>query len=659
MTYGAKNIETYEEEVKLKIQRLEKLLDYFFNFSYLHPVNSCASLPHSDSPEFPSMGVVVPFATIPEMFIKVTERFGASARPYLMYKVQGSYKGLGFTEIRQRVEQFAFGLAALGIERGDRVGIISENRPEWVIADMGTLFLGAFDVPVYPTLTPKQIEYIFDDAGVKLAIVSNQSQLSKVLKILPRLKNVRHIVIMGDQSPGGDGKVLNFPQVYDLGREHAARHEDHLRRSLERVRPDDLCTLIYTSGTTGNPKGVMLTHRNFASNIIASAQVIPFNHEDVLLSYLPLCHSFERMAGYYTATACGATLAYAESIDTVRDNLVEVRPTVMTSVPRLFERLYNRILKSFDAAPSYERKVFYWALEIGRRYAIAGRLGETPAFLRLRHRLAEKLVYQKLKARVGGRVRFFVSGGAALAREFGEFFEALGIKIVEGYGLTETSPVISVNPIDSYKFGTVGKPIPGVEVRIAPDGEILTRGPHIMKGYWNDRMATREAINQDGWFHTGDIGMFDSDGYLVITDRKKHLFVSSGGKNIAPQPIESLFLKSKYIDQFVLIGDRRMFLSALVVPDFDALKRLASARGISYNGEADLVKKEEIVKFVEKDIQELQRDLANYERVRKFTLLEKPLTLENGEITPTQKVRRKIVEERYADVIERMYSGLK
>jgi long-chain acyl-CoA synthetase len=605
------------------------------------------------------MGVVVPFSTIPEMFIKVTERFGTSARPYMMHKVQGVYKGLGFTEMRQRVELFAFGLAALGIERGDRVGIVSENRPEWVIADLGTLFLGAFDVPVYPTLTPKQIEYIFSDAQVRLVVVSNQSQLSKVLKILPALKRVKHVVVMGDQSASQDGMVLNFRQVYDLGREHAARHEDHLRRSLERIRPEDLCTLIYTSGTTGNPKGVMLTHNNFASNITASADVIPFNHEDVLLSYLPLCHSFERMAGYYTASACGATIAFAESIDTVRDNLVEVRPTVMTSVPRLFERLYNRILKSFDGVPNYERSIFYWALDIGGRYANARREGRIPATLRMRHGLAEKLVYEKLKARVGGRVRFFVSGGAALAREFGQFFEALGIKIVEGYGLTETSPVIAVNPIDDYKFGTVGKPIPGVEVRIAADGEILTRGPHIMKGYWNDRAATREAISRDGWFHTGDIGMFDSDGYLVITDRKKHLFVSSGGKNIAPQPIENLFLKSRYIDQFVLIGDRRMFLSALIVPDFDALKKHASAQGIPFDSESDLVKREEIIRFMEKDIQELQRDLANYERVRKFTLLDKPLTLENGEITPTQKVRRKVVEERYADVIERMYAGLK
>jgi long-chain acyl-CoA synthetase len=604
------------------------------------------------------MGVVVPFATIPEMFIKVTDCFRTGSRPYLMHKVQGAYRGLTFAEVRQRVEEFALGLAALGVERGDRIGIISESRPEWVIADLGALFLGAFDVPVFPTLTPRQVEYIFDDAQVKVVIVSNQSQLSKVLKVLPRLKRIKNVIIMGDQISGGEGLVLTFQQILNLGREFGSKHEGYLRHSLERIRADDLCTVIYTSGTTGNPKGVMLSHHNFASNIIASAQVIPFNQEDVLLSYLPLCHSFERMAGYYTATACGATIAYAESIDTVRENLVEVRPTVVTSVPRLFERFYNQIQKQFDGASPSERKVFYWALDVGRSYVKARRLGLVSPFLEARHRIADKLVYQKLKARVGGRIRFFVSGGAALGREFGEFFEALGITIIEGYGLTETSPVITVNPIDNYKFGTVGKPIPGVEVKIASDGEILTRGPHVMKGYWKDRDATHDVIERDGWFHTGDIGLFDSEGYLVITDRKKHLFVSSGGKNIAPQPIENLFLQNKYIDQFILIGDRRMFLSALIVPDFEALRRYASSHGIDYASDSDLVKKEEIIRFMERNIQELQRDLAHYERVRKFTLLDKSLTVENEEITPSHKVRRKIVEERYADVIERMYTGL-
>ena len=643
---------------KKSSEKLTKRKNLLILFASSLNLNRSIRVPAFCGSEFPSMGVIVPFATIPEMFIRVTDRFSTSDRPYLMHKVQGRYRGLTFAEVRQQVEQFALGLAALGVERGDRIGIISESRPEWVIADLGTLFLGAFDVPVYATLAPKQIEYIFDDAEVKIVIVSNQSQLSKILKVLPRLRKVKNVIIMEDQYAGGDHLVLTFQQVYNLGMEFGSKHEAYLHRSLEHIKPNDLCTLIYTSGTTGNPKGVMLSHHNFASNIIASAQVIPFNHEDVLLSYLPLCHSFERMAGYYTATACGATLAFAESIDTVRENLIEVGPTVVTSVPRLFERFYNQIQRQFDGASPLQRKVFHWALHVGRRYAKAQRLGLVSSFLRARHRIADKLVYRKLKARVGGRIRFFVSGGAALAKEFGEFFEALGIKIIEGYGLTETSPVIAVNPIDDYKFGTVGKPIPGVEVRIAADGEILTRGPHVMNGYWNDRAATREAIDKDGWFHTGDIGMFDSEGYLVITDRKKHLFVSSGGKNIAPQPIESLFLRNKYIDQFILIGDRRMFLSALIVPDFDALRRYASSHGIGFDDDSDLVMREEIIRFMERNIQEMQRDLAHYERVRKFTLLDRPLTIENGEITPSHKVRRKIVEERYADLIEQMYRGL-
>lgn len=604
------------------------------------------------------MGLIAPFSTITEMFLKVTDRFATSDRPYLMHKIEGKYHGIGFADVRRRVEQFALGLAKLGIERGDRVGLISENRPEWVVADMGTLFLGAFDVPVYPTLMPKQIEYIFNDAKVKAVVVSNQAQLSKVLKIRSDLKSLKKIIIMGRKPEGVGSEVLDFQQVYDLGEEFGRRYPDYLRRSLSRIEPEDICTLIYTSGTTGNPKGVMLTHKNLTSNITASAQVIPLNQEDILLSYLPLCHIFERMAGYYTATACGATIAYAESIETVRENLLEVRPTVLTSVPRLFERFYNRIMSQLDTAPAVRRKIFFWALNVGRAYAKAKRVGTIPSSLALQHRLAEKLVYSKLKARVGGRIRFFVSGGAALGREFGEFFEALGLTIIEGYGLTESSPVISVNRLDDYKFGTVGKPIPGIEVKIAPDGEILTRGPHVMKGYWNDPASTREAIDKEGWLHTGDIGMFDSDGNLVITDRKKHLFVSSGGKNIAPQPIENLFLQNKYIDQFVLIGDRRMFLSALIVPDYDALKQYAESQGIKYHDTADLVRKEEIIKFIEKNIQELQRDLAHYERVRKFTLLDKPLTIENGELTPTLKVKRKVVEERYADLIESMYRGV-
>ncbi len=337
--------------------------------------------------------------------------------------------------------------------------------------------------------------------------------------------------------------------------------------------------------------------------------------------------------------------------------MLEVKPTIITTVPRLFERIYGKIKRSIESSSPRKQKIFNWAIGIGRKYAEAHRHHMLNPSLKLQHLLADKLVFEKIRSRTGGNMHFFVSGGAALSRDLGEFFEAIGIKILEGYGLSETSPVITINRYDDYKYGTVGKPIPGVEVRIAEDGEILTRGPHVMMGYWNNKESTREMIDSDGWLRTGDIGVFDAAGFLMITDRKKHLFVSSGGKNIAPQPIENMFMQSKFVDQFILIGDRRMFLSALIVPDFDAIREYADTHKIPYNDIKELVDHPDIYKAIEKDIGTIQKDLANYERVRKFMLLEKKLTIEDGEITPTMKVKRKAIEERYRDIIEKMYSG--
>jgi len=443
-----------------------------------------------------------------------------------------------------------------------------------------------------------------------------------------------------------------------MGSDHEKMNPTLFEESLKRVKREDLLTIIYTSGTTGNPKGVMLTHWNMCSNIQASAEAIPFGPDDVLLSFLPLCHSFERMAGYYTAMACGVMVAYAESVETVRDNLLEVRPTIVTTVPRLFERIHSRIMKQVDASPPLQQKIFHWALDVGKEYAKAKKRGSVPFPLGLKRALANKLVYSKLKERTGGKMKFFVSGGAALPKQLGEFFEAVGIQIIEGYGLTETSPVLTVSRLDDYKFGTVGRPIAGVEIRIADDGEILARGPNIMLGYYNNPAATAEAIDAEGWFHTGDVGMFDAEGHLMITDRKKHLFVSSGGKNIAPQPIENHFLESKYIDQFVLIGDGRMFLTALIVPEFDVLKEWVRGRGMGSSSDGDLTADPEVRKHFQAEIDAIQKDLPNYERVRRFELLPQALTVENGEITPTMKVKRKVVEQKYAHLIEKMYEKI-
>jgi len=604
------------------------------------------------------MGIVKPFSTITEMFVGVTDTFANNNRPMYRYKKDGTYHDLSFKRMREWVEQFAGGVASLGLKKNDKLAIISENRPEWVVADIGSLFLGAIDVPIYPTLTAKQEEFILNDSGTKIAVVSNQYQLNKILKVRDDIKTLEHIIVMNDINVSGEKNVHTMSSICEKGKTYLEKHPGLLEKSRSEIKPDDLLTIIYTSGTTGNPKGVMLTHNNLVSNIIGTTSIIDISSKDELLSFLPLCHSFERMAGYYTAMACGCTVAYAESIDTVRDNLLEIRPTIVTTVPRLFERIYSRVIQQVESSPPARQKIFNWAIDVGKRYKEAEKNNRTGIVLKGQQALADKLVFSKLKERTGGRIRFFVSGGAALARELGEFFEALGIIIVEGYGLTETSPVITANRLDDYKFGSVGKPIPGVDVKIAQDGEILARGPNIMKGYYNNKKATEETIDKDGWLHTGDIGVFDAEGHLMITDRKKHLFVSSGGKNIAPQPLENLFLQSKYIDQFVLIGDKRMFLSALIVPDYDALKEYADSHKLPYKTKEDLSKIPEVHKLIDEDIRRLQKDLSNYERVRRFAILEKPLSIESGEITPTMKIRRKVVEERYRELIEGMYKGV-
>jgi long-chain acyl-CoA synthetase len=604
------------------------------------------------------MAVAVDFSTIPEMFDRITTKYATDERPMLMHKVEKQYMGISFTKCRRKVELFALGLASLGVKNEEKVAIISENRPDWVVADMGIVALGAVDVPIYPTLTPPQIAYILNDAEVKIVIVSNTLQLGKILKIEQEVRTLQRIIVMNEKLEQRNGKTLTFPEVLIHGEQFEKSHRTFFRDAIGKVRTEDLLTIIYTSGTTGNPKGVMLTHHNLCSNIKAAADTIPLNERDTLLSFLPLCHSFERMAGYYTAMACGSTVAYAESTETVSDNLLEVRPTVVTTVPRLFERIYTRIMKQIDNSPPARQRIFRWAVSVGKEFALEGKRGDVSPLLRFQQALADRLVFSKLKQRTGGRIRFFVSGGAALSRELGEFFEAVGITIIEGYGLTETSPVLTANRVDDYKFGTVGKPMPGVEIKIAEDGEILAKGPNIMKGYYNDPSATSDVIDKDGWFHTGDVGMFDPQGHLMITDRKKHLFVSSGGKNIAPQPIESLFLQSKFIDQFVLVGDGRMFLSALIVPEFDILKSYAQNAGISFTVDSDLTRTEDIRKLYEKEIQRIQKDLPTYERVRRFELLPEQLTVERGEITPTLKVKRKDVEKKYATLIEKMYENV-
>ncbi|MBU2446524.1 MAG: long-chain fatty acid--CoA ligase [Bacteroidetes bacterium] len=599
------------------------------------------------------MASVEDFKTIVEMYDKLTKLNLDSERFVMMRKVDKKFTGIKFTEFRESIRNFANGLASLGIKRGDMVGIVAENRPEWSYSDLAILSIGAVDVPMYPSSTASTIEYILNDSGCKAVVVSNKLQLSKVQKIKDNVKSLKYIIIM-NETDAGDG-ILAMNEVMEEGKDFARSNPNFLDEEISKAKPEELCTLIYTSGTTGEPKGVMLTHNNFVTNIRAAKQCISIGETDIFLSFLPLSHSFERMAGYYTALSSGGMICYAESIDTVAENMLEIKPTIMTSVPRLFERIHAKVMKNVDASPPKKQKIFYWAIETGKKYQESKKKKKLSPFLAAKYKLADILVFKKIKARTGGRLRFFVSGGAALPQNIGEFFDALGIIIVEGYGLTESSPVITCNRLDDYKFGTVGKPIPGVEVKIAGDGEIFARGPNIMKGYYNNKKATEEAVDKDGWLHTGDIGEFDKQGFIRITDRKKHLFKTSSGKYIAPQPLEDIFTRSKFIDQFVLIGDNKTYLSALITPDFEALKEYADSHNIPYSKVDELTKSTEIYQIIEKDIATLQRNLANYERIRKFIILEKPFSIEGGELTPTLKVKRKLVEERYADLINGMY----
>jgi long-chain acyl-CoA synthetase len=598
------------------------------------------------------------FSTIPGMFLELVQRFENTPSKFaFMRKSGGKYEGISYAQLREMVENFAAGLLELGVERGDRVGIVSENRLEWVIADFATAAIGAVNVPIFPTLTPKQIEYIYNNCSASCIIVSNSFQLNKILKVASELRALEHIIVMNDDTAFQPGMIRSFKNVMELGAKKysLAERRDMFLKNSEAVQPDDLLTLIYTSGTTGNPKGVMLTHKNVVSNIHGANAAIEILASDLLLCYLPMCHAYERTAGYYTAFSAGATIAFAESIETVAENLREVQPTIVTSVPRLFERIKGRVLAAVEKDKPAKQKIFNWAMEIGRTYIIAQENGKISGLLKAKYSLADKLVFAKIRARTGGKIRFFVSGGAALPLDIAQFFKILGIDIIEGYGLTEASPILAANRIGDIEFGTVGKPLENVQVEIADDGEILAKGPNVMRGYWKDQQATDEAIDADGWLHTGDIGKFTEKGNLAITDRKKHLFISSGGKNISPQPIEQLLTGIKYIDQCLLIGDKREYCTALVVPDFEVLKGFADANGISAGTNEELLQNPKIYDLFKAEIDSHQRDLAKYERVRKFTLLPEAFTVENGGMTPTLKIKRKDVEKKFSEIIEKMY----
>ena len=594
------------------------------------------------------------FNTIAELFLESVERL--PEHPAYFDKINGEWQKLTFGEVGQIVENLAFGLAAAGIENGDKVAILSHNQSKWPMADFAITGLGAATVTVYPTLISSQIRYIIENSDTKLIFVEDEEQTAKVLEFLDSTPGLEKIVIMNDKT-NDDERFISFSELMKIGSEFKTKADFTFRDRAKAVKPDDLLTLIYTSGTTGDPKGVMLSHNNLASNIKSGRQEILITPDDIFLSFLPLSHSFERMVGHLSAFSANSQVYYAESIETVAANMQEVHPTIVVAVPRFFEKVHGRVLDKVSNDPAIRQKIFYWALGVGQKSAKFLTRGKKPTgFLATKFAIADKLVFSKLKERVGGALRFFVSGGAPLSKDIGEFFASANIPILEGYGLTETSPVITVNRTDLYKFGTVGATIDGVDVKIAEDGEILCKGDNVMLGYYKNPAATDEAIDSEGWFHTGDIGHFDEENYLIITDRIKNLLVTSGGKNIAPAQLENALIMSKYIEQCVAIGDRRQFVSALIVPMRENLIAWAESEGLSTADYNNLLNNPAVQELYDAELAKTMQGFSHYEIIKKFALLPDLWTIESGEITPSLKVKRKVVIEKNTELIESIYN---
>jgi long-chain acyl-CoA synthetase len=573
----------------------------------------------------------------------------------LRYKSGGSWHSVSWEQMLEQTRDLALGLHGLGVRHGDRVVLLSENRVEWFLIDKALHLLGAATVPIYSTLSAPQVSFIIRNSESEVVVASSPEQQAKVAEVRNELSLVEHVILM--DPPGDSGlEGLRLHDVAARGAEKARAEPDLHRQLAAQVTEEDLASIVYTSGTTAGPKGVMLTHKNFVSNVEASLKVLPIGRSDVALSLLPYSHVFERMVAHYLYPFAGTSVAIVENPDTVVEDMGEIRPTVMTAVPRFYEKMYARVQETVARGSALRRKIFTWAVSVGREhgsYRLDNR--KAPFLLALKYKVATALTFKKLHRRIGGRLRFFISGGAPLSRGIAEFFWAAGVTILEGYGLTETSPVIAVNRPGRIKFGTVGPIIPGVEVKIAPDEEILARGPNVMKGYYKNEAATRQAIDPEGWFHTGDVGFVDSEGFLAITDRKKDLIVTAGGKKIAPQPIENLLKTNPYISEIVLVGNRRRFPAALVVPDFDRLQDWSRSNGVKTFNRQEAIHDPKVIEFIQAEIDSMTPHLAHFEKIKKVGLLSKPFTLESGELTPTLKVKRNVIEDRYRDEIDRLY----
>ena len=562
-----------------------------------------------------------------------------------------------WSEVGTRVRELALGLLALGLRPGEAVALLSRSRAEWVQVDFAIFSVGGITVPIYPSYTAEQVVHIVNESEARLLIVEDPSQLAKVLEVRGRMPGLSRIVMI-DAGQGQDPTLLGWDGLVRLGRDQAGTFGSVLAERVAGIRPEDIATIVYTSGTTGLPKGVVQTHRNHVAMLEAMAAVAPVQPGDVHLLFLPLAHSFGRLEAFM-GVCLGLTTAFAESLDRIADDIHDVRPHFLLAVPRVYEKVHARVLAEVRAGSALRRAVFAWAMSVGRRISRRQIAGERlPRLLAAAGALAHRLVFARLHASLGGRLRFAVSGGAALSPEIAAFFHAAGILILEGYGLTESCPVLTFNRIDAFKFGSVGRPVPGVELRVAEDGEILARGPSIaVRGYWKRPEESALTFDADGWLRTGDIGRIDEEGFLFITDRKKDLIVTSGGANIAPQVVENLLRSDPFISQALVYGDGRPYPVALVTVDPEAATRLARSAGIVWTDPAHLAQQPAVLDRVERIIAEKNAHLQSYARIKRFAVLPAELTEEAGEMTPTQKLKRKKVAEKYADLLESLYDG--
>ena len=570
---------------------------------------------------------------------------------------QGVWRGWSWREYYDTAKAVGLGLYSLGIRRGDTVALLSENRLEWLAADMGIIGIGACTVPIYVTLLAPEVAYIISNSGSKIFIAENQAAVRKALDEIDKCPTLEKIVVI--ETEGCDLShplLLSFEELIQLGRTQEAEEAGLFEKLTDAIDPDDLATLVYTSGTTGPPKGAMISHGNILAVFDGLDAVVPAYETDVTVPFLPLCHVFERIAGHFYGMKVGVTAHYAQGLETIVEDIKTKKPTIILAVPRVCEKIYARIVSQVKQQPAWKQRVFGWAGDVGARVgALRERKKPVPALLALQHKLAFNLVYKKLNDALGGRVRWMTAAGAPLSREIANFFIASGIFVIEGYGLTETTAPASLNVIDNYRFGTTGKPLPCNEIKIAPDGEILIKGGNVIRGYWKMPEQTKNAFTPDGWLMTGDIGRLDEDGFLSITDRKKDLIITAGGKNVAPQNIEGLFLKDPLFENVLVIGDRRRYLTALMTLSFDEAGRLAREAQIDFKSKEALLARPDFLAVVDRHVQERNRHLARYETIKAYRILPESFSEKTGELTPSLKLKKKVIMDKYRDLIESMY----